>query len=75
MVPVLGSKLRNDDLKQPSFPAVVWPRRFLMNGTDLMVLVRTVASIMGEIDGCISLISKLRDRLPHCQSQQQLFAY
>lgn len=75
MAPVLGSKLRNDDLKQPSFPAVVWPRRSLMNGPDLMVLARTVASIMGDIDGCISLISKLRDRIPYRQSQQPLFAY
>jgi len=47
MVPVLGSK--------PSFPAVVWPKRSIVNIADV------ITSVCGNIDGSISLMSRIRD--------------
>ena len=55
MVPVLGSKLWNDGFKQPSFPAVVWPKRSIVNIADV------ITSVCSNIDGSIGLMSRIRD--------------
>lgn len=55
VVPVLGGKLWHDDFKQPSFPAVVWSRRSIVNIADV------ITSVCGNIDGSISLMSRIRD--------------